>query len=137
MNQASKLENNRRMTYDPPAGERRAMDRRRLSMTRVGPFNGVRRRHPQSFRSVDSASVVNPENLAPCCDHRLLTHRSVVAVRWSQSLPKRARQFTAPIRAKPRPYSPVRNEDSVVGRLLVQNELYHTEIAQTCFFRAR
>ena len=60
----------------------------------------------------NSAFVVNTEDLASCCDHRFLTHRSVVAVRWSNSLPKRARQFTAPIHAKSRPLSPVRNMES-------------------------
>jgi hypothetical protein len=33
--------------------------------------------------------LMDPENLAPCCDYRFRAHRSVVAVRWSHSVSKR------------------------------------------------
>jgi hypothetical protein len=65
---------------------------------------------PDGISSVRLGIVVNTEDLAPCCDHNFLTHRSVVAIlHWSDSPPKRARQSTASVHAKPRPLSPVRN----------------------------
>jgi hypothetical protein len=60
------------------------------------PFNRVGRSFRRSSRW-NPATVVNPENLARWCDHRFLAPRSVVAVRWSHSLPKRARH------SQPRP----------------------------------
>ena len=94
-NAAGKRENSRRMMDDPPAGERCASERHRLH-AEGQRFNEVDRSFCRSSRW-NPAIVVNPENLTRWCDHRFLAPRSVVAVRWSHSVPKRARH------SRPRP----------------------------------
>ena len=79
------------------------------------------------MRGGNPALVMNPENLAPCCDYRFRAHRSVVAVRWSHSVSSGATidGFDSG--------DPARSRRSETGRSLatpVQNELYHTLIAK-------
>ena len=54
-------------------------------------------------------------------------HRSVVAIRWSHSQTKRARQFAVSVLPKPSPASAGPEQGAICERLPVQHRLYHTE----------
>ena len=88
------------MTYDPPAGERRAADRGRRAMLESETFNGAGPERSCRSGRWNPALIVNPENLAPCCDHRFL--RTAPSLPFNEVIPcpKRARLFTAPIHSK-------------------------------------
>jgi hypothetical protein len=87
-------------------------------------FNGACRSYPQ-ITGRNSAFSVYPENFAPCCDHRIRAHRSVVAVRWSHSVSKRRDNRRVRPPGDTNSLSPVRN-GGVRSRFPVQHELYHT-----------
>ena len=99
------------------------------------PFNGVGRSFSRSSRW-NPATVVNPENLARWCDHRFLAPRSVVAVRWSHSVPKRARH------SRPRPLQKLgRLRRSGTRRLFDpyphSRQSYHTDWRSWLFYQSR
>ncbi len=86
-----------------------------------GTFNGVGRAS-FSIRSMELG--VCRESGEPCtllpATTEIRAHRSVVAVRWSHSLSKRARQSADSIlgSAKSRPHTPVRNRERLLNASL-------------------